>query len=165
MHAVDGHCMRIDERSDNASAERVDGHPAERLSLSARVLMKRFSISANDGVRRDGCTDKVESSREGTDGSKVQDEVGTEECLVVGRSMVHDPATSTTTALLSGTTAFPTCTSSPHTAAYLSHRQVHSTTRAVARTNTTYHATPPSPGSPGATVVRTAELEERRTAS
>ena len=180
MHAVDGHCMRIDELPVRASAERVDGHLAEGLSLSDRILMKKYTDTASDRTRRDGSTVKEESnregadgsivqsmatSREGADGSIVQSMVRTGVCSVVGRSVVPDSDTSTATAPLSGASAFPTCTISPHTATYVSHRQIHSTTRAVARTNPTYHATPRPPCSPGAPVEHSAEVGVRRTTS
>ena len=95
--------------------------------------------------------DLRESRQKRADGCMVHCLVDKEGCAVVGKGLCPVHVTTTATAPLSGASAFTTCTFSPNTAEYVVNSQVHSTSLDVARTNSNFHSTPPSPGSPGAT--------------
>ena len=161
-----------DGRCNTSKAEHADGlsltapdqqsrdEPREVLKVADRVLVRRFP----GGLQRDGslaglqtsehreqCKANRESRQKGADGSMVHCLVDREGCAVVGEGLGNVHVTTTATAPLSGASAFTTCTFSPNTAAYVVNSQVHSTSRDVARTNSIFHSTPPSPGSPGAT--------------
>ena len=83
VHAVDGHCMSADQPGQYGlrSDTRVDGHP---VSLSDRILAKRFSITAlaegKIDVHRDGYRSQAKSEkakmvrrRDGSVGQEVAD--------------------------------------------------------------------------------------------
>ena len=111
----------------------------------------------------DGCKVQSESTTQGgADGSTVHESVGARECAVVRPVSGTFRATTTATALLSGTS---TCTSSPNTVSYSDNHQAHSTTRAAVRSNTTLHPTPPSLCSLGAPASGTAERKEGQSES
>ena len=149
VRAVDGHCMSADQPGQYTQRfdTRVNGRP---ISLSDRILEKRYSSSSRAGGKvdehRDGRRSQAVSAnskmvrrrdgsvgQEGADGSAVCAVMSTQGCDVVGQSL-SPPATATATAPLDGLTIFPTYTPSTTAVSYSDTCQEHSTARAAQTT-------------------------------
>ena len=122
VRTVDGHCMSADQPGQYTQRfdSRVDGHP---ISLSDRILEKRYSSSSRAGGKvdehRDGRRSQAVSAnskmvrrrdgsvgQDGADGSSVCAVMSTQGCDVVGQSL-SPCSIATATAPLDGLTIFP----------------------------------------------------------